>query len=174
MFATRGWGEPLFPYSGGNAPKPGAKPPLIANTFAVDKGRYGHIWKIYVEADDPDGDMQRIACMVEQLGYGHYLTDWIYLKPGNEKHFRGYLQWNTLGSGASYMPEWTQITLKVSVIDRAGNESNIVVFPFTFETGVENEYQYKLPPPFDQGKLPRLGYINIGLRNPLQDTVESN
>ena len=74
-----------------------------------------------------------------------------------------------LGSVAAYMPEWTQITLKVSVIDRAGNESKAVVFPFTFETGVKDEYQYKLPSPFDQGNLPRLGYINIDLRNPLDD-----
>ena len=95
MFAARGWGEPLFPYGGENSPKPGTKPPIITHTFAVDRGRYGYIWKIYVEADDPDGDMQRIASVVDQVGYGHYPTDWIYLKPGYEKHFKGYLQWNT-------------------------------------------------------------------------------
>jgi len=49
------------------------------------------------------------------------------------------------------MTEWTQITLKVSVFDKAGNESNEVIFPFTFETGVRSPYSYNLPAPFDQG-----------------------
>ncbi len=31
-----------------------------------------------------------------------------------------------------------QITLKVSIFDKAGNESNVVVFPFTFESGVKS------------------------------------
>ena len=55
------------------------------------------------------------------------------------------------------------ITLKVSIIDRAGNESNEVIFPFTFETGVR---KYELPPPFSGGNLPRLGYIAIDLVEP--------
>jgi hypothetical protein len=43
-----------------------------------------------------------------------------------------------------------------------------VVFPFTFETGVKGQYQYKPPVPFDQGDLPRLGYIHIDLYEPTQ------
>ncbi len=168
IFIPRGWGEPLVPYSG-TSPKPGTKAPIITHTFAVEKGRYGYIWKIYIEADDPDGDMQRIACVVDQVGYGHYPTDWIYLKADFEKHFKGYVQWNTFSSQASHIPEWTQITLQVSVIDRANNESNVVIFPFTFETGVKDEYHYNLPSSFAQGNLPRLGYINIDLRNPTED-----
>jgi hypothetical protein len=61
--------------------------------------------------------------------------------------------------------EWTQITLKVSVFDKVGNESNVIVFPFTFEL-VKGQYEYKPPSPFDQGDLPRLGYIHINLLNP--------
>jgi hypothetical protein len=61
--------------------------------------------------------------------------------------------------------EWTQITLKVSVVDKAGNESNEVVFPFSFET-TPGQYAYQLPAPFNQGDLPRLGYINIDLYSP--------
>jgi hypothetical protein len=51
----------------------------------------------------------------------------------------------------------------VSIFDKAGNESNEVVFPFTFESGVKDPYNYKLPAPFDQGDLPRLGYIDTNL-----------
>ena len=163
----QGWTQ-LFPYSGGTQSRPGTRPPVISNAFAVDKGYYGNIWRIYIEAEDPDGDMLGIAAVVDQVGYGHYPTDLIYLKPPYQKHFKGYIQWNTFSSKASYLREWTQITLQVSVIDKAGNESNVVVFPFSFETVVKGQYQSKPPAPFDQGDLPRVGYIQIDLFEPTQ------
>ena len=151
---------------GGAQPKPEIKKPIITRAFAVDKGIYGYIWKIYVEAEDPDGDMLRIAAVVDQVGYGHYPTDWIYLKPQHGKSFKGYLQWNTFSSKAAYLREWTQITLRVSITDKAGNESNEVVFPFTFESGVGDQYRYKLPAPFDQGNISKLGNIFVDLYEP--------
>ena len=165
----QGWTQ-LFPYSGGTQPRPGTRPPVITNAFAVDKGYYGNIWRIYIEAEDPDGDMLRIAAVVDQVGYGHYPTDWIYLKPPYQKHFKGYIQWNTFSSKVNYLSESTRIELKVSVLDKAGNESNLVVFPFEFVSGVRGQYQVKLPAPFDQGDLPRLGYIHIDLYDP---TIQS-
>ena len=165
LFVPRqGWTQ-LIPYAGGQ-PKPGTHAPMITHSFAVEKGNYGYIWKIYIEAEDPDGDMLRVASVVDQTGYGHYPTDWIYLKSPYQKHFKGYLQWNTFSSRASRLMEWTQITLKVSVIDKAGNESNEVVFPFTFESGVKSPYQYQLPDPFDQGDMPMLGHISVDLFEP--------
>jgi len=146
-------------------PKPGTHPPIITHAFAVERGHYGYIWKIYIEADDPDGKMLRIASMVDEVGYGHYPTDWIYLKHQYQKHFKGYIQWNTYSTNTSFLPPWTQITLKVSVFDEAGNESNEVVFPFSFEI-TPKEYTYTLPAPFDQGDLPRLGYIHVDLYYP--------
>jgi hypothetical protein len=141
----------------------GTKAPIITHAFAVDKGYYGSIWKIYIEAEAQNGDMDKIAVVVDQRGYGYYSTDWIILKPQFREHFIGYLQWNTFSSKASDLPEWAQITLKVSIFDKAGNESNEVVFPFTFESGVKHQDEYQLPAPFDKGKLPRLGQIMIDL-----------
>jgi hypothetical protein len=137
--------------------------PVILNSFAAEKGDYGFIWKIYIEAENRNGDMDKIAVIVDQLGYGYYPTDWIILKPRYRKHFIGYLQWNTFSSKGSYLPGGTQITLKVSIFDQAGNESNEVLFPFTFESGIKNQYPHQLPPPFDKGNIPRLGYIMIDL-----------
>jgi hypothetical protein len=165
LVPCQGWTQSLFSYERGTQPKPGTHAPIITHAFAGEKGYYGYIWKIYIEAEDPDGDMLRIASVVDEVGYGHYPTDWIYLKPQYRKHFRGYIQWNTFSTHASYLPEWTQITLKVSVIDKAGNESNEVVFPFTFEVTPE-QYAYKLPAPFDQGNLPMLGHVMIDLYYP--------
>jgi hypothetical protein len=154
FFVPKGWSQT----------KSETKAPVITHAFAVEKGYYGYIWKIYIEAEAQDGDMLKIASVVDQTGYGHYSTDWIYIKSPYRKHLKGYLQWNTFSSRASYLQEWTNITLRVSIFDKAGNESNEVAFPFSFETGVKD--QYKLPPPFDQGDLPRLGYINIDLVDP--------
>jgi hypothetical protein len=139
------------------------KAPSITHAFAVDKGYYGYIWKIYIEAEDPDADMERIAVIVNQVGYSQYPTDWIILGPQYRGHLIGYLQWNTFSSKAAYLPEWTQITVKVSIFDGSGNESNEAVFPFTFESGVKDENQSKLPAPFDTGNIPRLGHIMIDL-----------
>jgi hypothetical protein len=164
-----GWTQSLFQYEGGTQVKPGTHAPIITNAFAVEKGHYGYIWKIYIEAEDPDGDILRIASVVDQLGYGHYPADWIFLKPQYQKHLKGYIQWNTFSSKTSYLREWTPIILKVSIFDKAGNESNEVVFPFSFESGVKDQYQYKLPAPFDQGDLPRLGYVHIDLIEPTMD-----
>lgn len=158
----------MSPYLGGAQPKAGTHAPIITNAFAVERGYYGYIWKIYIEAEDPGGDMLSIACSVDQVGYGRYPTDWIYLKPQYQKHFKGYIQWNTFSSKAPSLKQWTQITLKISIIDRARTESNEVVFPFTFEHGAKSPYQYQLPAPFDQGGIPRVGYIHVDLFEPTQ------
>ena len=149
-------------------PKPEKRGPIITHAFAVEKGKYGYIWKIYLEGEDPDGQMLRIASVVDEPGAGRYPTDWIYLNPQYRNQFKGYLQWNTFSSHVAYMPEWTQITLRVSVLDKAGNESNEVVFPFTFESGIKDQYKYELPGPFDQGDVVKLGNIMIDLYRPDQ------
>jgi hypothetical protein len=164
FFSIPGMTQPLGSIA--MQPRPGTNGPIITNAFAVDKGYYGYIWKIYIEAEDPDGDMLRIASVVDQPGYGHYPTDFIYLKGQDRKHFRGYIQWNTYSSNAHYLREWTQITLKVSVMDKAGNESNEIVFPFTFESGVKDQYGYKVPSPFDKGDLQKVGNVFIDLFEP--------
>ena len=156
----------LIAPTGWTQPNPGTKGPVITNSFAVEKGIYGYIWKIYIEAEDPNGEMLRIASVVDQPGYGRYPTGWLYIKPEYRKHLKGYIQWNTFSSKTPFLREWSNITLTVSIIDKAGRESNEVVFPFTFQTGVKDQYTYKLPAPFDQGDLPRLGYIHIDLFEP--------
>jgi len=163
----QGWTQ-MHPYAGEMQPKPGGHAPIITHAFATESGYYGYVWKIYIEAEDLDGDMLSIACSVDQVGYGHYPTDLIYLKPKYQKHFKGYIQWNTFSSKAPYLREGTQITLRVSIVDRAKNASNQVVLPFIFQHGRKSPYQYQLPAPFDQGDIPKLGNIHIDLFEPTQ------
>jgi hypothetical protein len=40
-------------------PKAETKGPIITHAFAVERGKYGYIWKIYLEAQDPNGQMLR-------------------------------------------------------------------------------------------------------------------
>lgn len=141
-------------------------PPVITHSFAIEKGPYGSILKLYIEAEDPDGDMFRVATVVDQIGYGRYPTDWIILKPQFRKTLRGYLQWNTFSSNTHYLREWTSITIRVSIFDKAGNESNEVVFPFSFETVNPKSILTPPPSPFDQKDLPRIGNIHINLYEP--------
>jgi len=135
----------------------------ITHFFAADKGPYGCIWQIYIEAEDPDGDMDRISVEVDQTKYGHYPTEWIRIKPQHRKHLKGFLQWNTFSSKASYLPEGTQISVTISIFDHAGNKSNGVIIPFTFGSGVIKRSQ--LPAPFDKGIMSRIGYVMVDLCN---------
>ena len=141
----------------------GLNPPVITHAFTVEKIKYGDILKVYIEAEDPQGEMFKIATVVDQAGSGRYPTSWVYLKPTDRKHFKGYLQWNTFSSKTPFVSEWTQITLTVSVSDKFGNESNALTFPITFEAGVKRAASYPVPPPFNQKDVPRLGFINIDL-----------
>ena len=113
-------------------PEPEAGRPTIVHAFAVDKGYYGGIWKIYLEAEHPKTQMLRIACSVDQPGYGHYPADWLYVKPEFQKHFKGYIQWNTFSSKAFTLSEGTQIVLRVSVFDRPGRKARKWFFHLHF------------------------------------------
>ena len=139
------------------------KAPVIKASYAPEKVRYGDVLRIYIEAEAPGGDMLKIASVVDHVGYGHYPTHWIYLKPQYQQHLKGYLQWNTFSPNASHISEWTQVTLEISVFDKTANESNEVVFGFQFVSEAMPESQP--PPPFSEGD-PRLGYLNINLLEP--------
>lgn len=145
----------------------GTHAPIITHAHASDKGGYGAIWKIYIEAEDTDADMNYVSVAVDQAGQGRYLPDRILLDPQHRNHLKGFLQWNTFSSGAGALQEGTQITVRISIIDKPGNESKEVIFPFTFVSGVKD--QDKLPAPFDDTNIPRIGYISINLINPNQD-----
>jgi len=160
-------------YSDANAqalgsPKLEGKPPIITSFYAPGQVSNGDPLKIYVAAEDPDGEMLRVAVVVSQLGLGDYPTDWTYLKSGDQKSFKGYLQWNTMSSRASILPERTHVTVKVSVFDKSGNESNEVVMPMVF---VSSAVTYPpAPAPFDNNGVRRLGYIDVRLVNPYRDS----
>ncbi len=139
--------------------------PFITHAFTEERIRYGDILKVYIEAEDPDGEMLRIATVVDQAGYGRYPISWVYLKSTDRKHFKGYLQWNTFSSKTSTLTEGTLITLTVSVFGKSGKRSNTFTFPIAFESGVKRKRapSYQLPSPFDQKEVRKLGTIDVEL-----------
>jgi len=64
--------------------------PIIHFTYAQQKIRQGDVWKIYLSVDDPQGNMSRIACHIEQDGGVRHKPSFIYLKKGMEKGSTGY------------------------------------------------------------------------------------
>jgi hypothetical protein len=44
--------------------------PVITNSFACRQIRPGDTWKIYLLAEDPEGEMKAIVCTVDQPGAG--------------------------------------------------------------------------------------------------------
>ncbi len=138
--------------------------PIISNSYAPSKGRFGDTLKIYLEAHDPEAKMAGVYVVVNQPGYGTYPVSTVYLKREYRSHLKGYLHWNTFSSKTLGLPEWTNITISVSVFDRSGKESNTAVFPFVFVS--ESVPDLPPPEPFDQGNLPRLGYVNVELKGP--------
>jgi len=139
--------------------------PLIRHAFTVEKIMYGDILKVYIEAEDPDGKMSRIATVVEQAGYGRYPISWVYLKETDRKYVKGYLQWNTFSSKTSMLSEGTPITLTIFIFDKSRNRSNSITFPITFGSGVKPASSYQVPAPFDEKDIRRLGFIDIELMN---------
>ena len=145
------------------APTADSKPPVITTFYGPEVARYGDPIRFYILAEDPNNDMLRVAVSISQVGYGTYETDWTYLKGDGGGRFKGYLQWNTLSKHGP-IPEWTRVSVNISVFDKTGLESNQVVIPMMFESYA---VRYARPPmPFDQKDVPRLGYIHIDLFDP--------
>lgn len=145
--------------------KPGGSPPVITHWSASEELSHGDIWRIYLETNDPDGDMRQFVCVLYQESYGYY-SDYVVIKKRHREKMKGYLTFfSSAGAGLS-LPEWTQLSLTVYILDKGGNTSNKVVFPLVLSRGAR---QGPPPPPFDIGGLERLGTITVELINPFWD-----
>ena len=141
----------------------GGSPPVITNSFASKELSPGDIWKIYVEANDPDGDMRQFVCVIKQVGYGSYSPDYVVIKGPHREKLKGYLRFFSRAGGGSRLGEWTNLSLTLYIRDRGRKRSNKVVFPLTLSRGSK---QGPPPPPFNTGQVDRLGTITTELKDP--------
>jgi len=138
----------------------GTQPPVITRSYASAQGAYGQPWKIYIEAEDPDGDMFTITSELQQEGVRYQKpVDTIFVKKRDQKYLKGYLALDTFFLREPSFSVSSRLALRVSITDRAGNESKTAVFNFEY-TGRTSE-STSLPAPFDQGDIPKLGNIVI-------------
>ena len=69
----------------------GDEPPVILDSYAAESVRPGATWRIYLEAQDADGDIHSIITQLVQPGVGGYPPDFTYLKEADREGFAGYL-----------------------------------------------------------------------------------
>ena len=133
------------------------KPPVIIESFASKELRPGAVWKIYLKAADPEGQMQYIFATVTQPGHVPYPTSIIRIKGENQKELSGYIYLNSpVGDQANFL-NFT-LTLTVS-LKGAGGFSQPAVFPLSFEASPTLE-----APPDGVFKEQDLGPISVTLQ----------
>ncbi|NWF57478.1 MAG: hypothetical protein HXY45_22080 [Syntrophaceae bacterium] len=140
----------------------GADPPVISQTFAAKEARTGDTWKVYLKAEDPNGDMRRIVCTVDQPGMGTYPVSYIRVKEAGRKELAGYIYLNIpVHEGLDFVT----LTLTVQIQDMAGHLSRPAVFPLAVNARAVRE----APP---QGSFPEkdLRPVMIQLRTPYEDS----
>jgi hypothetical protein len=128
---------------------------LIVNfAYAPEKIRQGDIWKIYLSVTDPDGNMHRVSCRIQQQGgRDFYNRSVIYLKKGMEKQFTGYFALST-----QTPKDLDDFVLELSILDRGGNERKTFRFPLEFDGG---EPVKPLPPDMEKDLNRRIGNFYI-------------
>jgi hypothetical protein len=141
---------------------PGGSPPVITASFAAKEVSHGDVWKIYLEANDPDGDMWEIAYTLSRSGTGDYRVNHVNIRKRDRAKILGYL-YVFFTQPQTGLAEWASGTLTLHIRDRGGNSSDKVTFPVALTRGVK---QPSPPSPFNTGGLKSLGQIWIKLYVP--------
>ncbi len=111
--------------------------PRISDSFASPKLSPGEIWKVYIKASDPDGDMKYIVCTIEQQGRGSYPVSRIRISPDQRRELSGNVYLTTENS----LGRLDNVTLKLilQVQDEAGHFSEPVNLFLLFQSKAKQE-----------------------------------
>jgi len=110
----------------------GKTPPVIVQSFASKEIRAGDVWKVYLKASDPEGQMKYIFATITQPGANRYPVSIIRIKGENQKELSGYIYLNTAPAAHVNFFNLT-LTLSVSIKSKEGFFSQPAVFPLAFE-----------------------------------------
>ncbi len=118
----------------------GSAVPVITNSFASLHVAGGEKWRIYLNASDPDGDMDQILCSVDfQAGIDHpYPISITRIKPDQQKNLSGYLRLDTPDLDRPF-----NIRMTVQIRDKAGHFSA----PVSFAVDIFDPSRQKKPRP---------------------------
>jgi hypothetical protein len=132
--------------------------PVIIGYYAAEVIRPGATWRVYLHAQDNDGDMKDIASVLEQTGHTSYPTDVTTINKKHSGEVAGYLFLRTpLDSNLTQ----DRFNLKVVVRDRQGNRSEWVELPLRFGLASPEE----LPEKWKQVADRSLGSIGIEIKS---------
>ena len=67
----------------------GDEPPIILDSYAAESVRPGATWRVFLKAQDADGDMHSIITQLVQPGIGYYPPDFTYKKKPTGKVLPG-------------------------------------------------------------------------------------
>ena len=112
------------------------QPPKIIAYYASEAIRPGTAWKIYLQAEDKDGDMVDVATMLFQAGFGYYATDYTSLKGKDRKKLLGYI---SLKTPSDLRLTADKFTMEILVRDSQNNQSKTIKLPLTFAYLTEPE-----------------------------------
>lgn len=106
----------------------GKSAPVIITAFASAEARQGETWKIFLQAEDLDGDMNRILCTLEFPGGGPQPMSIIGIRNDRRRNMSGYIYWNTASPLGS---PFATCRLTIQIQDNKGNTSNPISFPLS-------------------------------------------
>jgi hypothetical protein len=111
-------------------------PPIILGYYAPEAIRPGTTWKIYLRAEDKDGDMAYVATTLYQADFGYYATDYTRLKGKDKKNCLGYLALKTPSDTKLTLDKFT---MQIVFVDSQNYQSKAVQLPLTFASLTQPE-----------------------------------
>ena len=146
----------------------GDEPPIILDSYAAESVRPGATWRVYLEAQDPDGDIHSIITQLVQPGIGYYPPDFTYIKEADREGFAGYLILRT-PNDYWLLQEYVEATLTIQ--DCEGNKSEPVNFTLRFDNKSGFGPQ-EVPEKWKMAANRKLGTIMVEIRSILQDNQD--
>ena len=137
------------------------QPPVILDSYAPSQIRPGATWRVYIRAKDPDGDMKETIQVLMRGGSGPFKTTFAPLRAEHSAEMGGFFFLRTPSSAQADYSRlgFTGLTLRITIRDCQGNQSEQVEFPlhFTFEAA------HDLPPEWNDVADRSLGAVMIDL-----------
>jgi hypothetical protein len=137
----------------------GTHAPVIKRAFASSVVKPGRLWRVYLDVEDIDGDLDAVYVFIEQPGVGLYPPSYIKLPKKYGHALKGYFS-------LPIADKWTwgiKMNIEIFCKDKAGHKSKTIYFSL--------KVVYKKPKPLAvPAQLNHfLGTINIDVRAPLFD-----
>ena len=123
------WGCGAFTQYGAGTPAVNPDAPVIIDYYAAEVISPGETWRVYLHAQDSDGDMRDIASVLSQKGHTPYPTAVTTVDRKNAKEVAGFLFLRTPVDRNLWRDRFN---LRVVVRDSQGNRSERVEIPLRF------------------------------------------